>query len=743
MGVDISTISGYPTNTGGTVRRAANGTAVDDVFVFSDDDGVVWQRVIDGAYRASWARVASEGVDYTTEVTTILAHADVKEIIFDLPNTEITIDGSVTGTGKHFRFLNGAKLVGSGTITGGHIIADEEADVIGIDLDWKIENQVMYAKWFGAQGDYDQVSNMGTNDQPAIQKAVYFLYDPDTSVLRNPTSDPTQGYKNLPTREIILPKGKISLGDELVTPNSASNFIIRGYGFRNTLIYWTKSGSGSGLDMIRIVNGQQGKLVDFSITGSVGFGIGTPDRCINSYSTQPIYGNQGFIGDMVFENIRAYGNLGAFRDGLCYTCNGINTSLADANNEQGNIINCYFEQAQRHGLSFEHFNSTWHRIYGGRFSGTEVGVNASRDDDTAGGSYIMYGSCVMGLNLTGVLFKMRGGRGQYVLDRISDEGGRYIIDSDTSADAEPTTPQIIMRNCEIGVAAVADGDYHIDCGGTSSSLEIINCYIVGLIRIRMSHTVSVLNIQGGSGQYYSIDYAGVASIGPNGGITPQAVIFNSLGGTGTPKRGGTGKLYVDDACATHAQFTEVSGGTTPDFEAYRTAELAYTVPTTITNFLGGASGKVIQIYSSNNNVTLQHGSVSIPNGRDLILRSGRTYRFIKLSSAFGNAWVLQDFQWTYSLPPLSNLNADTSYVPTVASTTNFVVVATAADCPAFTIGRTNGGDDVLTATYLVTGEVMPLNLAAYAANGTTFYFTGITGTAAGVYIYAMETYISA
>jgi hypothetical protein len=165
LNTSVSPILGFPTDTGGIVRQAPSGAVVDNVFIFQDDAGTKWERVVDGVYRAKWC--ANTG-DSTSRLQTVFNHANVQEVVFD--DGDITINGTLNiPSGKWYRFSGTGAVTGSGRISGGSLSVSEQKHVfkgtIQIRPD-RIEGDEWNAFWFGALG------NGLVNDQPALQRMV-------------------------------------------------------------------------------------------------------------------------------------------------------------------------------------------------------------------------------------------------------------------------------------------------------------------------------------------------------------------------------------------------------------------------------------------------------------------------------------------------------------------------------------------------------------------------------------------
>lgn len=703
--------------------KVADATPADGIFVIQVG-AEKFQKVIEGPIRARDCGIYANAVDHTAKFSAAINNAAVKEIHFDdAEGGTFVINGAVSiPAGKRIRVTEGNLIGGTGTITGGFIDADFNQAVIGTSLTWNFTNWKFSAKWFqGVNGDFDGTSYgaaiaSGKNERPGLQKALNMF----------------NASKNLNNRELFLPKGGYYITDGLTTPNSASWFTISGEGKRNTHIYWAKPNGGSNGIMLQIINGQHGHIKDI---GFVGFNFGghtTPDIVLNIHSVWPPTGTSGMIADMLLERVAILGNLGTYRDGVVLSCAGANASTHDANNEQMTMRDCYIELADRYALSIEHFNSTWHRIFGGRLSGKIAGVNTFRSDNTSGGSFSMYGTTVMGLQNNSSLFRLCGARDQYVLDGVRNEGGDQILYARNSSDASPSSYNIVMRGCSITTAPMAAG-YHFDLSGDGGKVTVENCYISsGTTKVKTDHANCHFHINGGKGSFANIDYRGVVTVENYYGLT--APIFNNLG---------TGKLVIGDGnegVFNWVTYDQTSGGATPSVEQFETVELQYTVPTTITNFLGGYTGKKILIIATNNNITLQNGLILIPGGQNLKLKTNQAVTLLKLSPSFGSSWIVTNVQ-LYRPDPGFSLAIDGSTPSDGGAIYKFVVLPDVA-LTGFKIGTTNGGQEILEPQDLEAGQTYIFDAGYYIGVAGNVYFGGITGSgSAGVYINVQKYFI--
>lgn len=157
------------------ISSLPGGASVDNIFYFnSSNPGKYLRRVIDGTIRAAWCGVYGDGTDQTTKLQAAFSHADIYEVVFDYSEpVNITINGTLTiPSGKRLTFKNGNRFIGTGTITGGTIIAPLDANLFATTLtltNVATSNGIFGAKWFGAQG------NNSTDDYASLQKAIDYV----------------------------------------------------------------------------------------------------------------------------------------------------------------------------------------------------------------------------------------------------------------------------------------------------------------------------------------------------------------------------------------------------------------------------------------------------------------------------------------------------------------------------------------------------------------------------------------
>lgn len=165
---NTNNIVGLPANVGGVRYLVPSDTVVDNVFVIQDGDNKFRiQPSGGGVYRPSW--VLSSSGDKTTQLQTIVNHADVRTIIID---ASFTINGTLTiPNGKRLKFYYGGYIGGSGTIIGGVISAAWNQNIFALSLNLqsvKTFNGKFWTEWYGASPD-------NGDNQPYFQKCADYI----------------------------------------------------------------------------------------------------------------------------------------------------------------------------------------------------------------------------------------------------------------------------------------------------------------------------------------------------------------------------------------------------------------------------------------------------------------------------------------------------------------------------------------------------------------------------------------
>lgn len=104
----------FSTRSGHTFVMVDMSATVDSVFIHLLPDGFKYQVLVQGPYRA--AIVCDGSGDETTPLQTVYDHAGVDEVVFD--QDVITINGTLNCGGKRMTIKEGARITGTGTISG-------------------------------------------------------------------------------------------------------------------------------------------------------------------------------------------------------------------------------------------------------------------------------------------------------------------------------------------------------------------------------------------------------------------------------------------------------------------------------------------------------------------------------------------------------------------------------------------------------------------------------------------------
>jgi hypothetical protein len=185
MSVNISTSSGYPTNTLGTVRVAAAGAVVDDIFVYQDGS-TKWERVVDGPYNIRWAKVVADGTSQTSKVQAALSHARVTTMVIDMDGGgTVTCNGTLNCGGKCLMWMPGTKLSTSTSLVIDNAIivgyAKEQLFASpNITLtNCKIGTDKFSTCWYtGPASGADQVTQFQKAADTCILNSIKYMYTP-------------------------------------------------------------------------------------------------------------------------------------------------------------------------------------------------------------------------------------------------------------------------------------------------------------------------------------------------------------------------------------------------------------------------------------------------------------------------------------------------------------------------------------------------------------------------------------
>lgn len=127
---DSSTLPFFPNNVGEIFVQVDSTTTPDNVFFFLRSDGNVYRLILKGPYPARV--VCRSSGDKTTELQAVFDHTDVNEVVFD--NGIVTINGTLNCGNKRITIREGARLEGTGTISGASIDFNWDDDAIASSL---------------------------------------------------------------------------------------------------------------------------------------------------------------------------------------------------------------------------------------------------------------------------------------------------------------------------------------------------------------------------------------------------------------------------------------------------------------------------------------------------------------------------------------------------------------------------------------------------------------------------------
>jgi hypothetical protein len=185
MSVNISTSSGYPTNTLGTVRVAAASAVVDDVFVYLDGS-TKWERVVDGPYNIRWAKVVADGTSQTSKIQAALSHSRVTTMVIDMDGGgTVTCNGTLNCGGKCLMWMPGTKLSTSTSLVIDNAIivgyAKEQLFAsTNITLtNCKVGTDKFSTCWYtGPASGSDQVTQFQKAADSCILNSIKYMYTP-------------------------------------------------------------------------------------------------------------------------------------------------------------------------------------------------------------------------------------------------------------------------------------------------------------------------------------------------------------------------------------------------------------------------------------------------------------------------------------------------------------------------------------------------------------------------------------
>jgi hypothetical protein len=339
--------------------------------------------------------------------------------------------------------------------------------------------------------------------------------------------------------------------------------------------------------MLRLTNVQAVEVMDIEFVGKTN--AGKPKNIINVYRSEPKTGTIGNISDCIFQRIAAHGNKGAFIKGLVFSCATPNNGAADQNNEQATISDCYFEMADSFGISFEHQNSLWHRLNGGRISGYVACINNVRSDGTSGGGFSSYSTTFMNPGGNSVCFNLTGSQYPVFIADARSEGGAGLLRIRPNKDPGPIDCNVVFTGGSFKLGTPAPGHYHIDIAGKNTKVTFNNGFFYSRSGVKIRSDKCDLVIDGGIGNISSLEYSGLTTINN----------YHSDANIGFTNMGGGVLLLGEDNSKNLSTFLHIGdkGNNTLIADGKSFFEYELTSPLIIKSITGGYTGQEITIFA--------------------------------------------------------------------------------------------------------------------------------------------------
>jgi hypothetical protein len=306
---------------------------VDAIPAGYSNDGIFYKTVSgkhykipnDGTIRAVKAGVKFDGTDQTTRINTLLANADIHELIFDAYGQDIKVDGTVNVDGKKLSFRNNCTLIGTGTIDNALIEADINHQVFATTLTvTNIRSQVISVCWFGAVAD--STTSLNTDNLVPFQKTIEASNTANTiwhrSVIRVPgtTDDSYYGLKYGFSDVLEIEKQVIIIGDN----NRTSVMVF----------------PGDGYGIIMRVGSHKSVIKHIGLWGRYGYGAPS-----NGYNSATSAGLLVQSGGGYYEDLWVNGFDG---DGI----QNVGDVGSSTNSNNNHYTRCYITYNGRHGMFF-------------------------------------------------------------------------------------------------------------------------------------------------------------------------------------------------------------------------------------------------------------------------------------------------------------------------------------------------------------------------------------------------------
>ena len=442
----------------------------------------------------------------------------------------------------------------------------------------------------------------------------------DTAAFQSALNQLVQGT-SVGNHTIYIPKGIYKITSTLLPPNSASYFTMVGDGKMSSQLKWYGS---VGIPMLKLVNSRGSVFANFAMFG--GISSNAPSCGIQVHRGSGLVGSAAPKG-ATFTNI-FIGNYNgeSIDNGIIYTAD----SGYDSNNEQGVFDNIEIANANYYGLSFEHSNSLWHKIYGGSIGGKVAAINNVGTAGVKGGSYQVYGTALSTI-ATGYLFRL--GLANHA---ISVFGGTA-----ESAGGLITTPYTMVgTNFSFhligGSYILSNNDPTVLFDGSGVSLYLTDVTLTQGVSWEFPTTGSYVVMENMTTTTTTMTYNNNVYINNcyNGSGTGAFTLTNS----------GSGSLNITngkgsfDGVGNKQIFT--ANSTTPSVDGWDYFEANYSSPTTITDFLNGFPGKefTLYVFSANQITIANNSSIRTKSGADYLVVTRSFLKFRKVSAPYGSYW---------------------------------------------------------------------------------------------------------
>lgn len=337
--------------------------------------------------------------DQTSALNTALANSNYKTYIVDVKGGgDITVNGTVTvPTGKVLKFVDGTKLTGTGTLTGGTIdcgiqqIFSSSINVTNV----KFKNNILYPQYFGAVGDgiiddsvsfqkmFDLLATQTNNYHDVIIPRGVYLCNTTVNLPNTLLTGSYQikiwgyGAKIKTTSNITIWK-RIPV-DQTLASTLVSNWIgsIKGIQFEGNSIYGATQNSQIALNLGALYswNIEDCVFLNFHIPIQIEFGLSCKFKNLRFNFT-----GSGFVGRWGTwtgaTNSNSAFNANIFEGCRWYSANGSFTAVHLIAADQNSFYDCiseglnpqynfYIDYDLSTNINYTHFENTWIESTGG------------------------------------------------------------------------------------------------------------------------------------------------------------------------------------------------------------------------------------------------------------------------------------------------------------------------------------------------------------------------------------------